>query len=291
MSLWPLHTGAGNLPAGNLPAGNLTAGNLPAGNLPAGNLSTGNLPGGNLSTGNLLAGNLPAGNLPAGNLPAGNLFAGNLPAGNLSTGNLPAGNLPVEPQERGWPVLAVDSAFGLRAQRVADTVLVDILWARAEKDKIDVRLDVVDLGSTIRRSYHKKVRVGAKNGGSTAFVVPAAASLELDTATYYYVISAVPDCNCEDLLALVTACHPESYSWPEPQLQQRIARHGRKYYLVLRPVHVVYKLEAKPIPSHPKWNLLPAQLDILPGQEVELEITGLTQGEVPLPTDFSLQHK
>lgn len=175
--------------------------------------------------------------------------------------------------------MAADSTYRLAAWRVADTVFVEIHWGREEKDKVDVQLDVLDMAGEVRKTLRRKVRVGGRVGARTQFVINPLQELELDSTACYFAVSTNLACNCEDLYRIVTMARPESYTWPEPRLTVGIARHNKKAYVTLSTVQVATGIHLKLPPGHPRWRLETNDVDILPGQELEIEILGLLQGE------------
>jgi hypothetical protein len=183
----------------------------------------------------------------------------------------------------------IDSTYKLKTWHVADTVFAEIIWLRKEKDKVDVRLDVLDLQGTFHKSYTQKVRVGGHTGGVAKFVVNAHTQLGLDTATYYYAISTNLSCNCEELFSVVLPAHLESYDLPAPNLQTHLTKHNKKVYIAFLAENLALDVTITLPPGRPTWKPELNHFNLLPGQDLEVEIVGCPTSPALSIQDFKIE--
>lgn len=184
--------------------------------------------------------------------------------------------------------MVIDSTYRLSAWRVSDTLFVAVHWGREEKDRIDVQVDLLDMSGEVHKTLRQKVKVGGKTGGQARFTIPSLQELELDSTACFLAVSANLSCNCEDLYRIVLLARPDSYTWPDPRLTVGIARHNKKAYVTLSTVQVATAVHLRLPPGHPRWRLEANDIDILPGQETEIEIIGLLQGEPLRPEEIEV---
>jgi hypothetical protein len=184
----------------------------------------------------------------------------------------------------------VDTTFNITTERVEDTVTVTILWHRKEKDKVEVRLDVLDMSGTLVKSYRDRAKVGNQLGAQVRFVLNPHRELELDTATYYYAISANVSCQCEELLRAFLPYNLGSYTLPDPKLKVRISKHNRKNYVALVAENLALGVHITFPQNHPNWHAETNNFDLLPGQDMEVEIEGVAPGEQVLVQEVTISH-
>ena len=184
-----------------------------------------------------------------------------------------------------------DTTYALLAARAGDTVTVRIDWKRPEKDKADIRLDVLDMEGKLHKTLYQKARLAPHAGSSVRFVLNPARELGLDTAGFYYVISSNLSCSCEDLHLPVLAAAPESYAWPEPGLRLNTRRQGRRTYLLVTAENIAKDVRLTLPAGHPGWKLTEYAFDLLPGQEREIEILGLAPGEAFAVSEVRVEHR
>ncbi len=182
-----------------------------------------------------------------------------------------------------------DSTYRLRVRRVADTVVAHIRWARNERDRADLALDVLDMSGDVVRTYRQRLKLAPNTDAQARFVLNPAQDLGLDSATFYYAITSNLSCNCEDQSAIVLPAHPDSYAWPEPGLEVSIKPFRNKTYVVLRTANVATNVRLTLPSGHPRWRLADNGLDLLPGQEAEVEILGMAPGEPLKPADIGVE--
>ena len=182
-----------------------------------------------------------------------------------------------------------DTTYRLRVRRVADTVVAHIRWARNERDRADLALDVLDMRGDVVRTYKQRLKLAPNTDAQARFVLNPAQDLGLDSATFYYALTSNLSCNCEDQSAIVLPAHPDSYTWPEPGLEVSLKTFRSKTFVLLRTANVATNVRLTLPPGHPRWRLADNGLDLLPGQEAEVEILGMAPGEPLKPADIGVE--
>jgi Ig-fold domain len=192
--------------------------------------------------------------------------------------------------ERACGMAPPDTTYTITTSRVEDTVTVTIAWHRKERDRVDLRLDVLDMEGKLHKTYRAKVKVGDRQGAKVRFVLNPARELGLDSGSYYYGLSANVSCQCEELLRAVLPYPMESYSLPDPKLRIRVSRHNRKQYVALLADNLALGVHIAFSPSRPAWRAEVNDFDLLPGQDMEVEIEGIAAGEEVLLQAIRVTH-